>query len=481
MRPSSRLAARARAVRTRFVLGGALLLLASVAAVVFLNAREPSNPTSVVVAPREHAEHVDDGAPEPSFARATRSHVEEIAAEHAASVDHAAHAAERVLVARGRVTFAGSALAGALDVLLHDADGRVLDVAATDARGAFELRAASPLETGWSVRTDDVLVAADGARRALAPDATTELAEHALDDAPVVLELDVRAPIELSGRVVDAETGAPIDAASVCARTDRTGFEALELSTRTGVDGRYRLALEGLPARGLLVEVRAEGRRPRVLGPIEAAEPERGLVDRRSTSGVHVLDVELARPLAWRGTVVSARDGRAVRGAIVTIGSGLERLDAAPSVDSVDDDGRFEFAADDVPVEGAWLHATAPGFAPVVLRAPQAGAELRIALEPPIVLSGSVRARGSDTPIAGATVHVAFEGDAERGGGTLADEVRTSADGAFELVLESAPFDAARIEVEGPEHAAFVARLADLVEFDAGRRAFVRVELSASR
>lgn len=78
-------------------------------------------------------------------------------------------------------------------------------------------------------------------------------------------------------------------------------------------------------------------------------------------------------------------------------------------------------------------------------------------------------------------MHVAFEGDAERGGGTLADEVRTSADGAFELVLESAPFDAARIEVEGPEHAAFVARLADLVELDAGRRAFVRVELSASR
>lgn len=464
---------RSTAARTRFVLGGALLLIASVAARVVLTARDVADERAPARAPT--AERASS-AGEPALSRDGRAlprdeWVLPAGAEEARALvpRTSARTDERLVVARGRVTLEGAALPGALDVFLCDADGRVLDAGTTGERGEFELRAARALEAGWSVRTDDVLVAPDGARRALAPDAAFALAERALHAPPIELRLDVLLPTALAGRVVDAETGAPIEDALVCARDADPAWESGELSTRTGADGRYRLELDGLAARSLQVDFHAEGRRPRAFGPLDPAGSGRAL------------DVALARPLAWRGRVVSASDGRAVRGATITIGSALARPDEAPSLDAVDEAGRFAFAAPDVPIEGAWLHVGAPGFAPVVLHSPSVTDELVVALDAPVVLEGSVRARGSGAPLPGAVVRVVFEGEPTREGLALADEARADANGAFALVLESAPFDAARVEVEAPDRAPFIARLADLVAVDAERRARVVLELSAAR
>ncbi|MFN0006763.1 MAG: carboxypeptidase-like regulatory domain-containing protein [Planctomycetota bacterium] len=363
----------------------------------------------------------------------------------------------RPIVARGRVTWAGGTLLGEVDVALYDADGNHLDLATAAQDGTFELRHDEPLARGWSVSADAVMRSDDGSLVALAPDSMGDLPPRSPGDPPVEIALVLGFPPIITGHVFDRVTGAAIESAEIDVGSTQPAWSLETCSALSQEDGSYRLELAGMPLRGLTVWCRVDGWQTQLLGPRDVAFA-------RGPGECLRVDFVLDRPATWRGRVASALDGSPVPGATLTAGHDLDAFSGSSNSGISDEDGRFELQLPEVPIEGVWIHAAAEGFAPVALRGVKPDQDLWIVLDPPIRLAGTVTARGSGRPCEGATVQIAFDGENESCDNGLCDEVITDASGSFEIELESAPGEAARIRVEAPGFVSFEAKLSEIVE-----------------
>lgn len=408
----------------------------------------------------------------PSAADAERRQSAAPESASAAEGDEASPEAAAPIGARGHVRRVGGALPENVDVILSAAGGGELCRTTAARDGSFELRCDQPLESGWSVRTDLARIAQRGAHAALAPDGRGGLAAHLPGEAPVEIELALGLAPAISGRVFDRATGAAIDSAEIRVEP-APWFESREESVaQSQADGSYELELKDMPLRNLLVWCRAGGWQSRRFGPQD--------IEFARTPGESLrIDFALERPVPWRGRVSGALDGRPVAGATIRVGSDCDVFATFGDSETSDAEGLFELDLPQIPVDAAWVHVSAPGFAPVALRGAKPGEELHIVLGPSVTLSGSVRTPAGE-PIEGASVRIAFDGDASWDEGSVLDSASSDAQGAFEFALQFAPIDAARIRVEADGCLPFEAKLADVIGSAGRGRPVARIELRAA-
>ncbi len=215
------------------------------------------------------------------------------------------------------------------------------------------------------------------------------------------LELQLRAPARLSGRVLAADTGVPVAGARLVVRSPGTRAESAS-------DARGAYALEGVP-RGapLRVEVVADGFPARAF----RLRIEAGAAEARR-------DLELVHGLRFRGRVVDRDTGAPIPDATLTSGwieSDVRTADASGAFD-------LEYRAD--PRAGApWVRVDAPGHCSLVVHLPdEPRADVALPLVRPGWIEGVVRdERGAPVPGAkvtflglrrAGTVSPAREGDA---------------------------------------------------------------------
>jgi len=165
------------------------------------------------------------------------------------------------------------------------------------------------------------------------------------------------------------------------------------------------------------------------------------------------------------------------RGGTITVGNDVAAFSDFFDFEISDEDGEFELELPEVPVESAWVHVSATDFAPVALRGVKPGNDLTITLSPALTLSGTVSVRGSNTPVEGADVQVFFDGETIWGDNGLYDEDFSGKDGTFEITLESAPLDAARVKVDAEGYAPFEVKLASLAKAAGPGQQTMKVEL----
>ena len=374
------------------------------------------------------------------------------------------------VVAVGKVTWAGGKLPDDVDVTLFDVEGSDLDVTTADADGKFELRWGEVLGDGWAVGTDTVNVTVNGQAVALAPDSVGNLPLHVPGEPPVEVNLVLGFAPVISGRVFDRITGEPIEGAEVTAVSTLPAFAMDECYALSEKDGSYSLPLEDVPLRQVVVwcrddEWQAQMSGPQDLAPVKAAG-----------ENLH-LDFALEKPQAWRGRVTSAADGLPVPDATITVGNDVSAFSDFFDFEISDEDGTFELELPEVPIESAWVHVSATDFAPVALRGVKPGTDLSITLAPALTLSGTVSVRGSDQPVEGADVQIFFDGETIWGDNALYDEDFTGKDGAFEITLESAPLDAARVKVDAAGFAPFEVKLANLAKAAGPGKQTAKIEL----
>lgn len=206
-------------------------------------------------------------------------------------------------------------------------------------------------------------------------------------EAPVVLRLDD--PVEISGRVRDAQSRKPVPGALVWLAPPEGSH--VRVFARTDVDGRYVLRLASTPDSGRLWAA-APGYRPARVSWTLGEPPATFAL--RPAATVH-------------GRVVDTED-RPVEGAILKIG----RRWASPT----DAKGRFrlEGLRIDLPFE---LMATAPGFGPTAeqlppLKSGQVHGEIRVVLKPGRLAFGRV-VDSQDQPVARARVTLQPKPDRE--------------------------------------------------------------------
>jgi hypothetical protein len=374
------------------------------------------------------------------------------------------------VVAVGKVTWAGGTLPDDVDVSLYDTEGTDLDVTTADKDGKFELRWGEVLGDGWSVGTDTVNVTLNGQVLALAPDTAGNLPLHVPGEPPVEVNLVLGFPPVISGRVFDRITGEPIEGAEITAVSTLPAWSMDECYALSEKDGSYSLPLEDVPLRQVVVWCRDDEWQAQMSGPQDLAPVK--------TAGENLhLDFALEKPLAWRGRITSAADGLPVPDATITVGNDVAAFSDFFDFEISDEDGQFELELPEVPVESAWVHVSATDFAPVALRGVKPGNDLTITLAPALTLSGTVSVRGSDTPVEGADVQIFFDGETIWGDNALYDEDFSGKDGTFEITLESAPLDAARVKVDATGYAPFEVKLASLAKAAGPGKQTMKVEL----
>jgi hypothetical protein len=374
------------------------------------------------------------------------------------------------VVAFGKITWVGGTLPEEIDVSLYDSDGTELEFSSTNKEGAYEIRWDEPLGAGWSVGTDTVTVTIAGQPVDLAPDNIGNLPVHLPGEAPIEANLTIGYLPTIAGRVFDRTTGEPIEGAEISAVSTLQAWAMDECYALSEEDGSYTLELEDLPLRSLIVWCRNDEWQAQMSGPQDLAPAA-------SPGDVLRLDFPMDRPVAWRGRITSAVDGLPVEGATITVGNDVGAFSDYFEFEISDEDGRFELDLPEVPVESAWVHVSQTDFAPVALRAVKPGTDIAIVMGPAVTLAGTVTARGTDKPVEGADVQIFFDGETIWGDNALYDEDFSSVAGTFEMTLESAPLDAARVRVDADGFAPFETKLQGLAQSAGPGKQVVKIEL----
>jgi protocatechuate 3,4-dioxygenase beta subunit len=271
-------------------------------------------------------------------------------------------------------------------------------------------------------------------------------ADGALDVGDVVLEPGV----SIRGRVVGAESGAPLAGAEVVAYDDRPGDEVE--SVTTDEDGRF--LLEHRPRSGAMA-VKAASRATRSVFPFRETAA-------RFESTVDLGDVALRPGAELHGTVVDER-GNPLAGVEVWDGP-----IAAGLVARTDDGGRFVLHGLEIPRSAprtvgvaARLDGFRGGGGPLAVTSHAVGSERRLDLVRPIVMRrlGELAVEVVDqdgAPVAGAEVSVWLPGTG------VQESVRTDADGRARVrVLEPGIH---RMSARAPGHRAAEAAATASVE-----------------
>ncbi len=328
-----------------------------------------------------------------------------------------------------------------MTVVLYDAEGG--DVAWADARadGAFVIFHDAPLRGGWGVGTEAVDHDTGPALLSLLPAWSGDQADHSPDDPPVECELRVRTAPVVTGRVLDFVTGSPVEDAEISVGTNRTAFLLEDSFDETDLDGRYSVEVTGVPGDALYVSCRGWEYQAAVQGPFDIGDEDALRVDFR-LAPTHVVS----------GTVVEAGTGRPVSMASLTLGSPLVAFEDNHTWDFTDDEGAFELEAEDLPLQGAWLHVEGlDDLGPAVVTMPafdNAGrsAPLRVALGPLQTLHGHVT-DDKGSPVADATLHLTFfQGWLGLDSG-IYDQDFSDAGGAFSFALLNVPPEVGRLVV----------------------------------
>jgi len=244
----------------------------------------------------------------------------------------------------------------------------------------------------------------------------------------------------VSGVVVAAEGGAPIEGAEVTVRDDLLGAPVGD--AESDEQGRYEARLEGGVAPRLRVEAKADGASFDVV--VAAVEPDATTLR---------ADFRLRRSFDVAVEVVSAASGAPIPFAHVVLSDERPGRREMRRDGEADAAGRFsEGDIDDLPRRGLAVVVEAEGFAPrrfASLEVPDHDDRLalRCDLSPTRPLSGIViTSRGER--IAGALVELAsLHGDFEDDG----DETATGDDGRFELEAGGIPEELATLLVRADE------------------------------
>jgi hypothetical protein len=358
--------------------------------------------------------------------------------------------------APGWVCWAAGQLPPEVDVALYDSAGDELDSTTTDEKGHYELRWDEPLLAGWSVGTDSVRAKIGDKNVDLMPDNVGPLPMHLPSEPPVAVDLVLGLAPLIVGNVRDRVTGVGLARAIVNVGSVSRAWAMDTGSTLTDDEGNYELEIDGLPLRDLMVWVTADEHLAQLAGPQDmppAATPDTTVR----------FDFALDAAVPWRGKVVAANTGAPIEDATVTIGSDYAALEDIADFEITDENGEFALDLPDMPAQGTWIHVYTDDdiWGAAFLRNVAPGEDLVIRLGGRPLLSGKVLI-GKDKPARLADVMVYFDGEPPDGMNGLVDEDRAGADGSFEIPLQYAPLDSAKVRVDALGCAIWEARLADV-------------------
>jgi len=366
------------------------------------------------------------------------------------------------VVARGHVRWAGGQVPYESDVKLYDVDGSDLDVAYTDAEGAFELTSEDPLAEGWSFGTDAIAIKGKGAAASLAPALVSNLPAHAVGDPPVERDLIIGFAPVLTGRVVDKATQQPIAGAEIYVASTLAAYAYDGLDATTGPDGRYVLPITDLPLTGMLVWCRADDYQASLAGPLDM-QPVAAPTD------VTTQDFALAAAIVVKGRVTDSRTGEPIDGAIITVGSRFTSFVDLNDFEVTDDEGHFELETSEIPFEGGWLVFNATDCAAAVVPLERGVSFLEVALGEPFVVAGIVR-DSTGRGVAHARLEIAFDGDTPEIDQDMFDQADCDMDGRFETTLEVVPDQNAIVHVDQLGKQPFRGRLTEIGRLIGGNR-----------
>ncbi len=364
------------------------------------------------------------------------------------------------VVARGHVRWAGGSVPFESDVKLMDLEGSDVDIAYTDADGAFELSSDEPLAAGWSFGTDVIELKGKGG--SLAPAIVSDLPAHAVGEPPVERDLIIGFAPVLTGRVVDKLTLRPIAGAEVHVSSTLAAWSYDGVDELTDEDGRYVLPIEDLPLTGMLVWCRADDYQASLVGPLDMQPVA-------SPTDVVTQDFALSGAVVMKGRVTDRRTGEPIDGATITVGSRFEAFLDANDFDITGESGEFELEASEIPFEGGWIVVSASDCEAKLVPLERGVSFLEVALGEAFVVAGVVQdVAGRGVPRA--RVEFVFDGDTPAADQDMLDQADCDADGRFEVTLEQVPDQNVIVHVDQLGKQPFRGRLTEIGRLLNGNR-----------
>lgn len=342
-------------------------------------------------------------------------------------VDDASLANEsRHFVVRGKVFDAasGEPWFGATIEARYSGGDTLLDTE-SDEDGRYEL----VLEGGVPARLDFVAFVEERAALMHSGLATAGKQELTVDFA-------LPGAFVVAGRVVDANTRAPIPGAEIRVFADGAAFAEGWNDGFSDKEGRFTIdELSDLPRSGLHVVALAEERQPLHLAGLEVP------------ANSDTLRVELAlEPLrVLRGRVVDDTSGAPVADARVETSAKSEAFAEGGSESRTDANGDFEVELGELPTTDALLYVQAKGYATVARDVASWNDGDSIRLGAPTTLAGRVLDAATKTPLAGVELTLEPFGLPDSVAADYQDNATTDADGRFAFTLEAVPLGHARL------------------------------------
>lgn len=249
--------------------------------------------------------------------------------------------------------------------------------------------------------------------------------------------------LTITGKVVSKVTGLPIEDAMISVSSRDEEYEDDGEDEITEADGTFEMETDTLPLEGLYVVISAEDHAAVRIDPIPAPD---------ASGRINVGQVALGGSVSIQGFVRNARNGTPVGGGDVYAypvdAPGAEDSDYADE-EIIDAQGRFEIRLEYATPDGFDLFVESDGFESAVQRVKvPPGAlihQVQVALEPVIVLRGTIFNKSNNQPVPGAMVRVLTQGDEDeeltgrtRANGIYRVEIPNSEDLArFSIVVEA--------------------------------------------
>lgn len=246
--------------------------------------------------------------------------------------------------------------------------------------------------------------------------------------------------LKLIGRVASEQNGQPIADALVSALSVDPEYSDLGEDGSTEEDGSFELTLESTPYEGLFALFHADGFSPRSLTSFPQPSLE-GVIELGT--------ILLPPPVTVSGIVVNQRTGQPVKGGDVTIyaagAPGKADFDYTDNEIIDAETGRFTLTLESTPPDDAEIYVDAIGSVEhtqkLVLQPGVSNQEVRIEVEPTIVMTGRVTRQVDGSPVLGAIVRVYVGRDRFYG--------RAIADGTYRVELPpSTDFGKSEIQVQ---------------------------------
>lgn len=340
------------------------------------------------------------------------------------------------LVVSGLVTDAGSGkpIPEAEVEILYPADGDVCASGTTGEDGRYSIEV-----TDGIPQSIDLRARADG--YAVRPVAGRPVTKQ---ERNLTVDMQLAPAFSIEGRVVDAATGTPIEAASIEIRCLLTMFEDDWDDAESDESGYYKITgIEDLPREGFDVVAYDSDHAPLV---------KKGLTVPNGATSLQ-LDFQLFESITIRGKVMSKVTGQPIADAQISGASNDPEYIDDGEDELSDEAGEFELPLQSIPLDGLFVLISADEHGAAKFSPPPAP-DARgvidlgtIALGPPVHVAGYVVNRVSGAAIVSGDASVYAADAPNRDEGEYSDSASIE-NGRFELDLEFAPADGAEVLVE---------------------------------